>query len=162
MTSSNVVNAVALLALVGSGLVAGVFFIFSVCIMRVLGGLPPPQGIAAMQSINVVIVNPWFMTAFLGTAAVCTYVAIAALVRFDGTASALLIAGACAYVIGTFALTMVFNVPRNNVLMALQPDTAEAARYWSEYLRDWTSWNHVRTIGATVATALLGGALWIR
>jgi uncharacterized membrane protein len=162
MTSSNFVNAAALLALVGSGLVAGVFFIFSVCIMRVLGGLPAAQGIAAMQGINVVIINPWFMTAFLGTAAVCAYVAIAALVRFDGAASVLLIAGSCAYVIGTFGLTMLFNVPRNDALAALQPETAEAARYWSQYLLEWTSWNHVRTIGATVATALLGGALWIR
>jgi uncharacterized membrane protein len=162
MTSSNFVNAAALLALVGSGLIAGVFFIFSVCVMRVLGGLPPPQGIAAMQSINVVIINPWFISVFLGTAAVCLYVAIAAALRFDGTASVLLIVGACAYVLGTFAVTMVFNVPRNDGLAALQPDTVEAARYWQEYLREWTSWNHARTVGATIATALLGGALWIR
>src|SRR5688500_11201804 len=111
MTSSNVVNAAALVGLVGSGLIAGVFFIFSVCVMRVLAGLPAAQGIAAMQGINVVIINPWFMTAFLGTAAVCVYVTIAALMRFDGAGSALLIAGSCAYVIGTFGLTMVFNVP---------------------------------------------------
>src|SRR5437763_678712 len=26
------------------------------------------QGIAAMQSINVVVINPWFLVAFLGTA----------------------------------------------------------------------------------------------
>jgi uncharacterized membrane protein len=162
MTSSNVVNAVALLALVGSGLIAGAFFIFSVCVMRTLGGLPPAQGIAAMQSINVVIINPWFLSVFLGTAAVCTYVALAALVRFDGAGSLLLIVGACAYVIGTFGFTMMFNVPRNDALAALQPDTAEAARYWAEYLREWTSWNHVRTVCATVATGLLGGALWVR
>jgi uncharacterized membrane protein len=162
MTSTNVVNTVALLALVGSGLVAGVFFIFSVCIMRVLGGLPAAQGVATMQNINVVIINPWFLTAFLGTAALCVYVAIASVVRFDGTGSALLIGGSAAYVIGTFAVTMIFNVPRNDALAALQPDTAEAARYWAVYLTEWTTWNHVRTVASTAALALLAAALWIR
>jgi len=57
-----------LLTLLGCGLMAGLFFIFSVCIMKALGQLPPEKGIAAMQFINVVIVNPLFMLVFLGTA----------------------------------------------------------------------------------------------
>jgi uncharacterized membrane protein len=48
----------------GCGLTAGVFFAFSVFVMEALASLPPAQGIAAMQSINVTVLNPWF----LGTA----------------------------------------------------------------------------------------------
>jgi uncharacterized membrane protein len=58
-----------LFAALGCGLVAGVFFAFSTFVMKALARLPAPQGIAAMQSINVIVINPWFMTAFLGTAA---------------------------------------------------------------------------------------------
>ena len=60
-----------LIAALGSGLIAGVFFVFSVSIMKALGRLPSAHGIAAMQSINDVIVNPVFLVAFLGTPASC-------------------------------------------------------------------------------------------
>jgi uncharacterized membrane protein len=53
---------------VGAGLVAGIFFAFSSFVMKALDRLPPAQGIAAMQSINVAVLNPWFLGAFLGTA----------------------------------------------------------------------------------------------
>ncbi len=39
-------------AAIGSGLMAGLFFVFSVTVMTALGKLPAPAGIAAMQSIN--------------------------------------------------------------------------------------------------------------
>jgi len=35
--------------------------------MRALARLPAAHGIAAMQSINIAVVNPWFMTVFMGT-----------------------------------------------------------------------------------------------
>ena len=56
------------LAALGSGLMAGLFFIFSVFIMAALGRLPPASGIAAMQSINVIILNGMFLSVFMGTA----------------------------------------------------------------------------------------------
>jgi uncharacterized membrane protein len=63
-----VVPALAFAAVIGSGLMAGLFFVFSVCVMQALSRLPPEEGIAAMNAINVVIQNPLFLTAFMGTA----------------------------------------------------------------------------------------------
>ncbi|MDP3329696.1 MAG: hypothetical protein Q8S60_15520, partial [Parvibaculum sp.] len=57
-----------LLAALGSGIVAGIFYGFSSFIMGALGKLAPHEGIAAMQSINVVVINPAFFAAFFGTA----------------------------------------------------------------------------------------------
>ncbi len=54
-------------AALGSGLIAGTFFVFSAAIMTALGRLPPQEGIRAMQSINRVILNPIFLGVFLGT-----------------------------------------------------------------------------------------------
>jgi hypothetical protein len=63
------VDLLALVTALGSGLVAGFFFSFSVVVMQSLGKIPAPAGIAAMQSINIVVINPWFFAAFFGTAA---------------------------------------------------------------------------------------------
>jgi uncharacterized membrane protein len=46
-----------LAASLGSGLAAGFFFAFSFCVMQALGKIPASQGIAAMQSINVVVIK---------------------------------------------------------------------------------------------------------
>ena len=56
------------LAALGSGLVAGLFFGFSTAVMKALARLPPAQGMKAMQDINVVILNPVFLAVFMGTA----------------------------------------------------------------------------------------------
>jgi hypothetical protein len=71
--------ALTLIAALGAGLVAGMFFAFSAFIMGALGRLPAEGGIAAMQSINVAVLNPVFFTAFFGTAAIALVLAIAAL-----------------------------------------------------------------------------------
>jgi uncharacterized membrane protein len=62
-------------AALGSCLVAGIFFAFSAFVMRALGQLPNQEGIAAMQKINVTVLNPWFFTAFFGTAVLCLVIA---------------------------------------------------------------------------------------
>ena len=57
-------------AALGTGLMAGFFFAFSDTVMGALRRLPQAAGISAMQSINVVVLNPLFFAVFFGTAAV--------------------------------------------------------------------------------------------
>ena len=52
-----------LVTALGCGLSAGALFAFSSFVMGALARLPVAQGIAAMNSINVVAVTPMFMTA---------------------------------------------------------------------------------------------------
>jgi uncharacterized membrane protein len=62
----------------------------------------------------------------------------------------------CALVGGVFFAFS--HIPRNDTLAALDPNRADAARYWSRYLVSWTAWNHVRTIVPLLAAvALIGG-----
>ena len=130
----------------GCGINAGVFYAFSTFVMPGLGRLPAPGGTAAMQSINVTAVRPPFMAAFIGTALLCIAAVVVAAtgVREAGW----LLAGALLYLIGTFGVTMVFNVPRNNALAAAAMDAPETAELWERYLQEWTGWNHVRTVAA--------------
>jgi uncharacterized membrane protein len=54
---------------------------------------------------------------------------------------------------------MVLNVPLNNALAAVDPASAEGAKLWATYLRDWTNWNTVRMIASIAASAALMKAL---
>ncbi len=143
----------------GCGLIAGAFFAFSTFVMKALGRLPPAQGIAAMSSINVVVINPIFLGVFVGTALVCLLLAVSSLFTWHRPGAAWLLAGSLLYFAGTFVVTMMFNVPRNNALAAVDPASAAGASYWADYLTTWTAWNHVRTAAALAASALLTLAL---
>jgi uncharacterized membrane protein len=162
MRELNLLDLPTLLCALGSGLIAGFFFAFSVCVMKALGNLPAPRGIAAMQTINVVVINPVFLSAFLGTAAACVWVSIGALVRWQGPTSSSVLAGSVLYLIGGVLVTMRCNVPRNDALAAVTPDSVEAARLWLDYLSSWTAWNHVRALASLAAAALFSIALWLR
>ncbi|WP_119420384.1 anthrone oxygenase family protein [Desertibaculum subflavum] len=139
-----------LLAALGAGLIAGVFFAFSSFVMGALARLPAAQGIAAMQSINRVVLNPAFLGAFFGTGALALALGIYALI--DGK-SAWLPAGALLYLVGTIGVTALGNVPRNNALTRLAPDDPASAAPWARYVVEWTWWNHVRTAAALLAAA---------
>ncbi|MGQ0547230.1 MAG: anthrone oxygenase family protein [Betaproteobacteria bacterium] len=134
-------------AALGAGLMAGLFFAFSVSVMRALGSRPPAEGMAAMQAINRAIQNPVFLFVFFGTALACA-AAMAA-------GSVWLFAGGALYLIGGFLVTIAFNVPRNNALARAPATDPESARLWAGYLAAWTAWNHVRTVASLGALALL-------
>ena len=148
-----------LITALGCGLVAGILFAFSTSAMKALARLPAPQGIAAMQSINVAVFNPWFMGAFFGTAAACVLVVVFSLLRWNEAGAVYLLSGGLLYLIGTILVTIAFNVPRNNALAAADPQNADGARLWASYVTSWTAWNHVRTVAALAAAALLTFAL---
>jgi uncharacterized membrane protein len=158
----NLLDLLTLGALLGCGLVAGVFYAFSSFVMRALGALAPAQGVAAMQSINVVVINPLFLGAFMGTAGGCLALAVVALARGPDPRAGWWLAGAALYLLGTFLFTLVFHVPRNNALAAVEPTSAEAARLWATYVVTWTMGNHVRAAAALLASAAFALALRAR
>jgi uncharacterized membrane protein len=148
-----------LVAVVGAGLVGGVFFAFSNFVMKALGRLPSSEGAAAMQSINITVITPTFMTALFGMGLVSLVLIVWGLVDLDEPYAGWLIAGGVIYVIGEIATTGGYHVPRNNALARVDPETEEGARVWQTYLVEWTRMNHVRTAAALAATALFAVAL---
>jgi uncharacterized membrane protein len=155
----NLTFAITLLAALGSGLMAGVFFAFSTFVMKALASLPPPQGIAAMQSINVAVLNRWFLGVFFGTAVLCVLIAVAALVEWRAHRVLYLVSGSAFYLAGVTLVTVLFNVPKNNKLAAIEPIGGDSAIQWTNYITRWTTWNHVRTVTALSAAASLTMAL---
>ncbi|KVZ11098.1 DUF1772 domain-containing protein [Burkholderia ubonensis] len=147
---------------IGCGLMAGVYFAFSTFVMTSLGRLAPVAGVAAMNAINVDIVRSPFMPVFLGTTLASLALAILALLDRSEPGAIWIVAGGAIYVLGMFVVTMVFNVPLNDALAATDASSAEGGAFWARYLRDWTVWNHARTVASAAACGLFIAALAAR
>jgi uncharacterized membrane protein len=152
---TGVFYAATLATALGCGLVAGVFFAFSTFVMSALKRLPPAHGIAAMQSINELAVTPAFMAALFGTAVACLGLVVRAAISWGELPAALVLVGGTLYIVGTIGVTIACNVPLNDGLATLHPGGPGAASRWAEYVTKWTAWNHVRTVAALAAAAML-------
>ncbi len=144
-----------LVAVLVCAMMAGLYFVFSSAIMPALSKLEPSQGILTMQAINRTILNPLFLLLFVGTAALCVLLLVFSLGKLPAPNAILLIVGAVVYLAGSLIVTAVVNVPLNDGLAVLAPNAAGSADRWSNYLKNWTAWNHVRTIASVMATLLL-------
>lgn len=148
-------------AALACGLMAGLFFAFSVMVMPSLAQLPAAHGIAAMQAINRTAYTPVFLAAFAGTALASAGVVVGALVDWDD-ASPYLLAGGLVSLVGIFALTGGYHIPRNEALDRVEPSSPDVPGHWTRYVREWSAGNHVRGAAALAAAALLTMALHVR
>jgi uncharacterized membrane protein len=152
---SRLLSLVNFVTALGAGLVAGVFFAFSSFVLPALARLTPAQGVNAMQSINVAVLNRWFLGVFLGTAVGCCALSLDAFARSAAPGARLRLTGSALYLVGSLLVTRAGNVPWNDALAALVPNAKGTARAWATYVDWWGLWNHVRTAASLLATALL-------
>lgn len=131
----------------GSAITGGIFYAFSSFVMAALARIPANAGISAMQSINITVINGTFFAVFFGTALLCLAIIALGLMGF-GSLSKWTMIGAGIYLIGTIGVTMILNVPLNDQLAVMDANAAASADVWIAYVRDWTLWNHVRTVAA--------------
>ncbi|GAA0272818.1 DUF1772 domain-containing protein [Alteraurantiacibacter aestuarii] len=149
-------------AAISAGLMAGIYFAFSTFLMQSLAALAGDSGMAAMQSINRIILRSPFLPLFFASSAVCAVLAVAGLVDLKAAGGWQMTAGAGIYLLGMLLVTIVGNVPLNNALDAATPGTAQGAAMWTQYLDRWTVWNHVRTLACTLSMAMLVWAIALR
>lgn len=144
----------------GCAIIGGVFWAFSTFVMRALAQRPVPEGVAVMQAINVTVITPLFLGPFMGTALLGVVLLLIAFTRDSMPGAGWQVAGALLYLVGTFLVTMFGNVPLNNRLEKVTPESREAHDLWARYLERWVFWNHVRTLAALAAlVALVLGVL---
>lgn len=139
---------------IGCGLMAGIYFAFSAFIMASLATLPSPQGIAAMQAINRVILGSPFMVLFFGTTLSSALLVVFGIVYWGEPTALMTVVAGDLYVFGMFLVTAAYNVPLNNALDAQDPNDEAAVVAWERYLRIWTRWNHVRTVASVISCGL--------
>lgn len=146
-------------AAIGCGLVAGIFFAFSSFVMAALGRLPSDHGIAAMNAINVTVINRSFMLAFFGSAVLGLAAAAVSIFQWSATGGTLVVLASAIYLAGCIGVTIVCNVPLNNALAGVALGTPQAAALWTRYLNEWTRWNTVRTVASAAAAILFTAGL---
>ena len=138
------------------GILAGVFLAFSDFLMRSFAQTSGTGGIETMQVINREVFRWMFMVLFLGLVPVSLFLMVYALTSLDGTARTMIVLAGMVYLIGSFGLTIRFNVPMNEMLAGMETDHEITKVYWTEvYLPRWTFWNSVRTAACVASSILL-------
>lgn len=148
-------------ALFTTGLIAGLFYAYSCSVNPGLGKLSDQAYVQAMQSINVEIQNPVFFASFFGALILTP---LAAWFNYSGKINLrflLILAALIVYVIGTFGVTVVGNVPLNEKLAAFDFTSATSGSIKQARLAfesDWNRWHTMRTFASVIAFGLLGMA----
>ena len=146
------------LAALASAAAGGMMYVFSTFVMRGLNRTGPVEAITAMRGINVEAnSNPAFLLAYFGAAILALAVGVFAVIQLRQPGSWVLLIGAIFGILAAI-ITMVFNVPLNNHLDAVNPvglSAADAAREWQAYFTTWTNWNHVRTATSFIAAVVM-------
>jgi len=145
----------AIIAAIGAALNGGIFFAFSTFVMSALRRLPPAQGLATMQEINIRAVTAPFMSVLFGTGALCVAVGVGTLIDWSGSASVLVLIGTALYLAAVIGITAVYNVPRNNALATVDAAANDAVERWRRYDASWSAGNHVRTFACVAVATLL-------
>lgn len=151
---NNLTLITAILALFGSAIVGGIFFAFSSFIMKALARLPSEEGISAMQSINIVVLNHSFLGIFLGTTVISLLLFFLTIIQWNTIPSPYFLTGALFYILGTFLVTGIGNVPLNNQLANISNVHSDAILIWQDYILRWTRLNTFRTACALIASML--------
>ncbi len=144
---------VALVNLVLLGAVYGVFFAYS---NSVVPGLDRGEqhATAAMRDMNVVIINPRVLTAFVGPVVTSAATGFLLLGLDETNAALLCLTAAVVYLLGCLVVTGRVNVPMNNALEA-------GTLSWADFSPRWRRWNTVRTVSSMVALVLCGMGLFL-
>lgn len=143
------------ISVIAYALVAGVFLAFSDFVMTSLAKAEPAGAIQSMQIINREVFRTIFMVLLLGMSGVSPMMIVYAIVNDLGDARNWIVAAGTLFFVGTFIVTLIFNVPMNNRLDPIQFDSDEAATYWLQYVPVWRFWNWVRAIASALASICL-------
>jgi uncharacterized membrane protein len=151
-------NSVLFLSLLTTALMAGLFYSWSISVMRGLKTLPDREFILSMQAMNRAIQNPLFFICFFGAA---FFLLISCYQQFSAPLKLeyyLLALSTLIYLIGVLGLTIFGNVPLNNMLDSFNVsgstgDVISKMRLGFE--AKWNYLNDIRSISAIISTCLL-------
>ena len=141
-------------AVVLAGLAAGLFYSYDCSIVNALGKLPDNQYLAAFQSINRAILNPYFFMSFMGSLVLLPIAAWLTYKTGNSTSFYFMLAAAILYAVGVFGVTIGGNVPLNDMLDKYDIANASGDALRTMRLQFEAKWNqlqHIRTYAAILA-----------
>ena len=140
------------IAIISFGFLGGVYFAFSFFVMQSLNKIDHKEAINAMSSINLVILKSPFMILFFFSSFVALVLFLESLFVYEilssrGFASLVFLAG-------MFLCTAIKNVPLNDKLASFN-NSLSPENEWNYYYKNWTMWNHVRTVSCLLSMTIL-------
>ncbi|MNJ95080.1 hypothetical protein D3C87_127840 [compost metagenome] len=141
-----------------TALIAGLFYAYSCSVNIGLAKLPDNGYITAMQSINREIQNPVFFISFMGT---LLLLPISTFLQYKAGAMDsfwLLLLATIIYCIGTFGVTIMGNVPLNEMLDKFNIQSAsieEISSIRNRFEIPWNRFHTIRTIAAVISLILV-------
>jgi uncharacterized membrane protein len=141
-----------------TGLMAGIFFTWTNAVTPGIGKLKDIGYLSALQAMNRVILNPAFYIVFI-----CPILTLplATVLNYHSEPSLvfkLLLVVSIIYIFGVFFITILGNIPLNNVLHkndldGFSPEDAKNLR--TEIETKWNKFNLIRTITSSISFILL-------
>ncbi|WP_343670584.1 DUF1772 domain-containing protein [Chitinophaga sp.] len=139
-----------LITIIILGLTAGIFYCWSISVTRGLALLPDKEYILAFQKLNRAILNPLFFICFFSP---LVLLPICLWREFTIT----LLLATLFYYIGVMGVTIVGNIPLNNMLEAFPVQGAnieEMRQIRAQFEPKWNTLNHIRTLCSLVSFIL--------
>lgn len=134
--------------------VFGVYFTYSNSVVPGLDNADAATAVEAMRKMNVAIINPPFLLAFIGPVVTSAATGFLLLGIDENTPAFLYLAAAVVYLVGGLVITGRVNVPMNN---ALENNTStDWTQRWADFSPRWRRWNNVRLVLSGVSLVLCG------
>ncbi len=143
-----------IIAALFSGLIAGLFYSWSISVTPGIGRLNDENYLRAFQAMNRAILNPVFFIAFFGLAILSIYLGFISINSEMTQQNWFVLLASFLYLVGIMFVTIFGNIPLNNGLEALQIDKMTAEQM--ELFRDgfetkWNRLNLIRTISSSLS-----------
>ncbi|WP_293308127.1 DUF1772 domain-containing protein [Pedobacter sp. UBA5917] len=148
-------NIILLLSTVSTALIGGLFYAYSCSVIPGLARLSDVSFLQSMQSINRAILNPLFFASFMGT-----LILLPISVWFfkeQSTVLYLLLVAALLYFGGVFLVTVIGNVPLNDLLDGsdlTKLNTEELTALRNKFEPGWNFYHRIRTIASFICIML--------
>ena len=150
MTIGDYAIGVAAVGALGAAACAGIYHVFLVTIVPVLGSGDARTAAAVMRAINRRITRTGFMLLFGGTSLLALASMLLSL-TLTGMAGQLMLIAGLVHLLGMSGVTIAGNVPLNRRLDAAPPEDGAA---WTAFAPGWQRFNHLRAVASAVAALI--------
>jgi uncharacterized membrane protein len=141
-----------------SGLMAGLFYSWSISVTPGLAKIGDENYLKAFQSMNRAIINPVFLIVFMGLVIMLLMLTYLYYNSPAPSQSWFIISAMVIYLLGVMAVTIFGNIPMNNTLEVLQIETINHEQMTSFRLgfeSKWNKLNMIRTISSSFSFTFL-------
>lgn len=151
-------TAILIITTLFSGLMAGLFYAWSISVTPGLAKIDNTSYLKAFQSMNRAILNPVFFLAFFGLAVLLIYMSFKTFGSPQTSQQWMILSAAVLYLGGIMFVTIFGNIPLNNSLESLQIETmtpAQMTAFRETFESKWNRLNMIRTICSSLSFLLL-------